>query len=60
MSIVLLGGFQDGEFPVLEQLVIIGDERQVDLNGLLHGEIGKAFGNAITVGFVGDLLADLG
>ena len=57
---MLLGSGQEGAFQVLEQRVIRGDERQVDLNGLVPSGIGKAFSNAITVSFGGDLLAALG
>jgi hypothetical protein len=53
MGIMLFGGFEDIEFAVLEQLIIIGDERQVDFDGLLHGGIVKAFGHPFTVGLVG-------
>jgi hypothetical protein len=60
LSIVLLGGVQDGEVQILEQLVIIGDERQVDCNGLLYCGIVTALGNAVTLGCGGDLLAHRG
>ena len=59
-SIVWPGRFQDGEFQSLAQVVLIGDKRQSDLKSLWHREIGKAFGNALTVGFVSNLLPALG
>lgn len=60
LRIVVLGGLQDGEFQSLEQLVIIGKERQVDCNGLGDCGIGTALGNTVTSGVVGDLFAKLG
>ena len=57
---MLLGGFEDIEFEVLEQLIIIGDQVQIDRDGLLHGRLIKALGYPFAIGFVGDFLADLG
>jgi hypothetical protein len=50
----------EGEGQFLEPFVILGNERHVDLKGLVHRAIGHAVGNAITVGFVRDLLPALG
>jgi hypothetical protein len=60
LRLVLRGGLQEGEVQSLEPLVIIGDARQVDCNGLLDRGIGKALGHAVTIGCVGDLCANLG
>ena len=60
VGIVLLSRFEDIEFEVLEQLILVGDQSQIDFDGLLHGGIVKAFGHPVSVGLVGDLFADLG
>ena len=60
MGIVVFGGFEDIEFQVFEQCIVIGDEGQIDRDGLLHGCFLKALGDTLAVGLVGDLLADLG
>jgi hypothetical protein len=59
LGIVVLGGFEDRECEVLQQLILIGDERQSDLKGLVHGRIVKALGDPRAVGLRGDFLADL-
>jgi hypothetical protein len=53
------GGFEDGEFEVLETFVIRGAQRPVDLKRLWHRGLGTAFG-AAAVGLGGDLFAALG
>src|SRR5215510_9652614 len=58
VGIRVLGGCDDGEFHGAQQLGIGGDERSVDCETFLHRWIGKAFGNARPVGWVGDLLTD--
>jgi hypothetical protein len=60
MGIVVLGRVEDRECKVFEQLVIVGDQRQVNLDGLAHGGIVKAFRHAFAGGLVRDLFADLG
>jgi hypothetical protein len=52
------GGFEEREFDVTTQLLVVGDKRQIDLNALLHGWIGKAFGNPVAVGLVGDVFVN--
>ncbi len=54
----MLGGFDDGEFNVAQQLIVVGDEREIHFDALLHRRIGKALGDPVSVGFVGDLFAD--
>jgi hypothetical protein len=60
IGIVWLGGFKDVELPVTEELIIIGDQGQVDLDVLLDRQIGKAVSDALTSGLVGDFLPDFG
>jgi hypothetical protein len=57
---VLLGAPDDGEFQVGEELVVIGNQAQVDLDALLHSGISKTLGNAIAIGLVSDLLPNFG
>jgi hypothetical protein len=59
ISVMVFGGLDDGMLQIGKQLVVVGDQRQVDLNAFLHGAIGKALGDPITIRFVGDLLAEL-
>jgi hypothetical protein len=51
-------GFDDGEFDVAPQLILVGDERKLHFDALLHRWIGKALGDAIAVRFVGNVFAD--
>jgi hypothetical protein len=60
LGIVLLGGFKDVELQVTEELIIIGDQGKVDLDVLLDRQIGKAVSDPLTIGLVGDVLADVG
>jgi hypothetical protein len=41
LSIVVLGGFPDGELQVLEQFIIIGDERQIAFEVFCTAASGK-------------------
>lgn len=60
VGLVLVGGVDNVELQVAEQVVVVIDQREVDCDALLHGRIGKAFGYALPVGLVGELFADLG
>ena len=55
---MVLGGVDDGAFDVAKQRVIVGDERQINFDTLVHRRIGKAFGDAVAVGLVGKLFAN--
>ena len=55
---MVLGGFDDGEFDVTQQLIVVGDEGEVDFNAFLYCRIGKALGDPIAVRFLGDFFAD--
>ncbi len=59
-STSLLGRFDDGEFDVAQQLIIGSDEREIHVDALVHRRIGTALGAPLTVGRVGDLVADGG
>jgi hypothetical protein len=60
VGLVLLGGVEEREFEVFEPLILIGDQGQIDLDGLLHGASVKALGPPFPVGLIGNVLADLG
>ena len=60
VGIVWLRGGADGEFQRPEQLIIIGDQGQVDRDGLWHSSLVKALGDTLAVGFGGAFLAHLG
>jgi len=47
VGVVLLGACDDGETQITEQLIIIGDQGQVDLDILVHSGIVKALGDAL-------------
>ena len=57
---MLFGGVDHRSRQVGEQVVVVIDQREVDLEALLHGRIGKALGYALPVGLVGEFFADLG
>ena len=57
VGVVVPGGLEEAEFDVAKERIVRGDERQIDLDALVHGGIGTAFGNAVTVGLGGDLCA---
>ncbi len=58
MSVMVLGGCDDGECDLATQRIVGGDEREINFDALVHRRIGKALGDPISVGFVGDLFAD--
>src|SRR5918996_1494678 len=57
---MLFGGVDNRSLQVSEELVVVIDQREVDLDALLHGRIGTALGHALPVGLVGEFFADLG
>jgi len=60
MSLVGLGGVQDGELQVLEPCIVLGDERQSDCEGFLPRRRMQALGPPVAGGCGGDVRADLG
>lgn len=58
MGVMVFGSFEDGEFAIAQQLIVIGDERQIHFDALWHRWIGEALGDPVSVGFVGNVLAD--
>ena len=59
VGVVYLGRSDDEEFEIREQGIVVIDKHKIDFDALLHAGIREAFGNATSVGFVGDLFADL-
>ena len=55
---MVFSGFEEGEFDIAKQLIVIGDEREIDVDTLVHSRISQALGDPITVGFRGNLFAD--
>ena len=47
------------EFHFAEQFIVVIDERDIDFNALTHTGIGKMLDHAISIRFVGQLLAYL-
>jgi hypothetical protein len=60
LGIVLRGGFKAVELQVTEELIILGDQGQVDLDVLLDRQIANAVSDPRTIGLVGDFLPDVG
>ena len=60
VGIMLLGRRDNGQFQIPQQLIIIVDQGEVDFDTLLHGGIREPLSNTAAVGFVGDLLANIG
>jgi hypothetical protein len=54
----VFGGFEEGEFDIAKQLIVIADECEIHFDTLVHSRISEACGDPITVGFVGNLFAD--
>src|SRR5882672_212990 len=44
LGVMVLGGFDDGEFDVTQEFIIVGDEREIDFDTFLHRWIGEALG----------------
>ena len=55
---MVFGGVEEGEFDIAKPLIVIAAEREIHFDTLVHSRISKAFGDPITVGFVGNLFAD--
>jgi hypothetical protein len=60
LGVVLLRCPHDGQCEIAESLVIEVKQGQVDFHAFGHRGIGKPLGDAGAVGFVGDLLPNLG
>jgi hypothetical protein len=60
VGVMMFGSFDDGQFHVAEQLVVVVNQGKVDCATLLHGRLGKPLSDTLAVRFRGDLLADLG
>jgi hypothetical protein len=58
IGVMVLGGSDDGELEVTEQLSVAADECEIDVDAFVHRWIGKAFSDAVAIGLVGDLFAD--
>jgi hypothetical protein len=58
VGVMVLGRVDDGAFDITKSRIVVGDERQIDFDTLLHRRVGKALGNTLTVGLVGDLFAN--
>jgi hypothetical protein len=58
MGVLVFGRFEDGEFDIAQQLSVIGDERTSHFEALVHRWSGEALGDPVSVGLVGNVLAD--
>jgi hypothetical protein len=58
LGIRVLGGGDEGKFPVATQLIGRPDERESDVEACLPRRIGNALGAPVAIGFVGDLVAE--
>jgi hypothetical protein len=54
------GALDDRPLQTAQQLVVVGDQRQVTCDALVYGRVGQARGHAIAGGSVGAVLAELG
>jgi hypothetical protein len=57
---MLLGGLPNGQLQIPQQLVIIVNQSEINCDALLHGGLRKPLSHPSAIGFVGDLLANLG
>src|SRR5467141_4486789 len=60
VGVMVLGGFDDAEFDVAKQSIVVADESEINFNTFLDRRISKTLGDSVTVGFVGDLFANGG
>jgi hypothetical protein len=58
LGIVVLSRVEDNAFEVAEPRIIIGDQIEVDLKGLVDSRVVKPLGAAFTLGLISDCLAD--
>jgi hypothetical protein len=58
VRVMMCGGFDEGEFHVTKQIIIVIDACPIDFKTLLHCGVGTALGNPVTVGFIGKLLTN--
>ena len=58
--IVILGGAQDEVLELPEHLVVVGQQPEIDLNGLLDTGVSEALYHTAPVARVGELLLELG
>jgi hypothetical protein len=60
VGMMLLGHSDNGPLQVPEQSIIVPNQGQVGFDALLHGGLKTPLRHTVTVGFGGELLADLG
>lgn len=60
LGIVLFGCFEHKEFEIAEHLVILGEQCEGACHSFLASWSIEPLGDAVPIGFIGDLLADLG
>jgi len=60
VGVMVFGRLDDRECDVAQQCIVLGDERQVALDGLVHGRVVKALSAPLPVRVVSDFLADVG
>jgi hypothetical protein len=58
LGVVVRGVLAEGACQIGEPLVVVGDQRPVDGEAFVHGRVGNAFSDAMTIGLVGDVLPD--
>jgi hypothetical protein len=58
VGVMVFTGFEDGEFDIAKQRIVLVDERESDCETLVHSRLSKALGDSITVGLIGNLFAD--
>lgn len=60
VGVMMLGGGDDGQVQVTQPRIVVGDQGEIDFNAFLHGRVGAALSDPVTVGFIGDLCANGG
>lgn len=59
VGVVLLGHANDVQLEVADNLVVIGDQGQVDFDALAHARVVEAFGDTFPVDLVGQCHAEV-
>ena len=60
LGVVLFGMAEDFQFNLAQNIVVRADELQVHRHAGADAGIGESFGDTLTIGFIGDLLSNVG
>src|SRR4030095_16220950 len=59
LRVMLLGAAHQEELELADELVVVGDQLEIDLDALADAGVGELVGHSLPVGFVKDLAGGL-